>query len=265
MFWSDHTFVVCAYGKSPYLESCVKSLQNQRLKSRILLVTSTPNEEIQGIASKYGIPLQVRKGKSSLAADWNFAYEQAKTSYVTLAHQDDVYGKSYLNEIYGGVKKGGHPLILFTDYSELRGEQYVPENGLLRIKRMLLWPLRFRFCQKRIFVRRRILAMGNPICCPAVTYAKCSLPAVVFSEGFESNTDWEAWERLSFLRGSFVYIPRNCMAHRIHGESTTTKIIGENRRGREDLAMFSRFWPGWMAEGISRIYRRSEESNGRGE
>lgn len=265
MFWNDHTFVVCAYGESPYLERCVKSLKNQRVKSRILMVTSTPNEEIQRLASEYGIPLRVRKGKSSLAADWNFAYEQAKTSYVTLAHQDDVYGKSYLQEIWGGVKKGGHPLILFTDYSELRGEQYIPENSLLRVKRILLWPLKFRGLQKSIFVRRRILAMGNPICCPAVTYAKCSLPAVVFSEGFRSNTDWEAWERLSNLKGSFVYIPGNCMAHRIHRDSTTSKIIGENRRAGEDLVMFSRFWPGWMAEKIGTLYRKSEESNDRGE
>ena len=29
---TDHTFAVCAYKESPYLESCIKSLVNQKVK-----------------------------------------------------------------------------------------------------------------------------------------------------------------------------------------------------------------------------------------
>ena len=33
---TDHTFAVCAYKESPYLESCIKSLVNQKVSlSRI--------------------------------------------------------------------------------------------------------------------------------------------------------------------------------------------------------------------------------------
>ena len=39
----EHTFVVCAYGESPYLEKCIDSLEKQTVKSRILIATSTPN------------------------------------------------------------------------------------------------------------------------------------------------------------------------------------------------------------------------------
>ena len=265
MVWNDHTFVVCAYGASPYLEACVKSLLNQRLKSQILITTSTPNDEIRSLAEKYDLELRVRKGASSLAADWNFAYSQAETAYVTLAHQDDVYGKSYLQEIRRAVRAARHPLLLFTDYSELRRGRYEPENELLRIKRLLLFPLKFDCFQANIWVRRRVLSLGNPICCPAVTYAKNSLPPVIFTEGFSSNTDWEAWERLSILKGSFVYIPRNCMAHRIHEESTTTKVIGGTGRKDEDDTMFRKFWPDWIAARIEKRYRKSEGLNSRGE
>lgn len=51
----SHTFVVCAYGESPYLENCILSLLNQKKKTGILLATSTPNEHITGISEKYGI------------------------------------------------------------------------------------------------------------------------------------------------------------------------------------------------------------------
>ena len=37
-------FAVCAYKESPYLESCIKSLVNQKVKSNIIVCTSTPCE-----------------------------------------------------------------------------------------------------------------------------------------------------------------------------------------------------------------------------
>lgn len=265
MLWKEHTFVICAYGESPYLEACIRSLKNQRVESGILMVSSTPNDYIKELAEKYGIPFLPREGSSSLAGDWNFAYAQAKTPYVTLAHQDDVYGKSYLQEIFREARTESKALLLFTDYSELRGEVYEPENRLLKIKRLMLTPLKVKVLRKSIWVRRRILSLGNPICCPAVTYAKCNLPSVIFKEGFESNTDWEAWERISNQRGAFIYVPQNCMAHRIHEGSTTTKIIGDRRREAEDYAMFTRFWPGWTAGLIEKLYRKSEDSNNMGE
>ena len=50
-----HTFVICAYKESEFLEECVESLKKQTIKSNIIMVTSTPNEHIKKIANKYGI------------------------------------------------------------------------------------------------------------------------------------------------------------------------------------------------------------------
>ena len=55
------------------------------------MATSTPNEWIQGLAEKYEIPLYINTGEGGIAQDWNFAYRQAKTDYITIAHQDDIY------------------------------------------------------------------------------------------------------------------------------------------------------------------------------
>ena len=54
---NDHTFAICAYKESPYLEECILSLKNQTVKSNIIMATSTPNEWIQGLAKKYEIPM----------------------------------------------------------------------------------------------------------------------------------------------------------------------------------------------------------------
>ncbi len=44
------------------------------------------------------------------------------------------------------------------------------------------------------------------------------------------------------------------MAHRIHEDSETTKQIESSGRAAEDLKMFSRMWPGWIARRLAKMY-----------
>ena len=60
----------------------------------------------------------------------------------------------------------------------------------------------------------------------------------------------------------FAYTARPGMEHRIHQGSTTSELIEENGRREEDLYMFRKFWPEWVARGIERLYQSSEKSNG---
>ena len=88
-----HTFVICAYKDSPYLEDCIRSLKAQEIKSELILTTSTPSEYIEKLANKYDIEFIVNKDGGNIGKDWNFAYKLAKTDLVTIAHQDDIYDK----------------------------------------------------------------------------------------------------------------------------------------------------------------------------
>lgn len=256
-----HTFAVCAYGESPYLEECVQSLLAQKVRTRILIATSTPNSYIYGIGEKYGIPVHINHGEKGLAGDWNFAYSCATTPLVTLAHQDDRYYVNYTEDVLAAAKKCRHPLIIFTDYNELRNGKTVTTNRLLKVKRLLLTPLKLTCFWKNRFVRRRILSIGSAICCPAVTLVKENLDSFSFKNNMKSNIDWQAWEEISRRKGEFAYTARAGMEHRIHQESTTSELIEENGRRAEDLYMFRKFWPGWVAKMIEKVYQKSEESN----
>ncbi len=262
MYWKDHTFIICAYGESPYLEDCIRSLFAQEVRSNICIATSTPCGHIYDLAQRYGLQLYVNAERGGIGADWNFAYARGRTPYRTIAHQDDLYFPGYTQSIAHALRDRERPLIFFTDYWELRGKDYIKGNGLLRIKRLMLMPLRRRRLQRNVWVRRRILSMGSPICCPSVTFASEDLPEALFTPGFRASLDWEAWERLSKMQGDFVYIPRPLMAHRIHEESETSAAIQGNVRSREDLAMYEKFWPSWMARILQEIYMASEKSNG---
>ena len=256
-----HTFVVCAYKESPYLEECLHSLMAQSVKSSIIMITSTPNDFIRGLAQRYRISLFYHEGPKGIVPDWNFAYEKCTTPYVTIAHQDDIYFPRYTARAIKALRQSKKPLIFFSDYQEIREDQAIPSNFLLFVKRLMLLPLRINSFQSSKFIRRRILSFGCPICCPAVTFATDNLPRPIFSTGFRSCEDWEAWERLSKLTGDFVYDSLELMAHRIHKESETTNIINDGDRNKEDYQMFLKFWPKGMARLLTRLYAIGEHSN----
>ncbi len=260
----DHTFAICAYGDSDYLEECIKSLVSQRQKTEIILCTSTPSGYLNRISEKYSIPIFINDSRlfnSNIAADWNFAINCAKTPLVTIAHQDDLYKEDYSSRVIEQLNKAPKPIIAFTDYAELRNGREFSNIRNLNIKRVMLFPLRWRALWSSVFVRRRILSFGSAICCPSVTYVKPNLPKEPFVTGFKVNLDWQAWESFSKLKGDFVFVNDILMIHRIHEESETSRNIKDSNRTKEDYEMLCKFWPKWMAGIIEHWYQKSEEQN----
>lgn len=255
----DHTWMVCAYKESPYLEECIRSLVNQTVKSRILIATSTPCGHISAVAEKYGLPVFVNTGKAGISGDWNFALRAGETELRTIAHQDDIYEPAYTETLLKRLNRCRNPILYFTDYGELRNGEKVIRNRLLRIKRLLLVPARLFPGWK--FARRMSLAFGDPICCPSITYRGSIMKDYAFEDHFRSDLDWEMEEKLSRLKGSFVYQPSVLMYHRIHEESATTEIIGDHARTLEDYEMMKKFWPDRIAKRLSKAYAASEKSN----
>lgn len=259
--WNEHTFVLCAYKESPYLEECAKSLSQQTTGSQIIIATATPNNHIKSISEQYGFPLHIHDAKPGIASDWNYAIDRAQTAFVTIAHQDDVYAPTYLEHAQRAIEASARPLIFFTNYGELRNGEEVNDNQLLSVKRRLLSPLQGGAHASSRFIRKRILSLGSVICCPSVTLALENIAKPVFSEGMKSNLDWEAWAHIANLEGDFLYDSEILMHHRIHEDSETSAIIGNNLRTKEDLAMFEQFWPKPIARVISHVYSRGEKSN----
>lgn len=259
----DHTFVVCAYKESAYLEDAIRSLVHQTVKCRIIVSTSTPNAWIESLCEKYGLLLVVNRGESSIAKDWNFGYDAVETPLVTVAHQDDIYEPKFLERTLHALNRvaGENVQIVFTDYCELRAGKKVCRNKLLTVKRILLLPLRIRSLGKFPFVKERVLSFGNPICCPSVTLVKENLGAAVFDERYVNGCDYKTWAGLANKEGMFLYVPEKLMAHRIHAESATTKNVADGTRKQEDLEIMCEFWPRWVAKQIHRLYVKGEKSN----
>lgn len=256
-----HTFVVLAYKESVYLEQCIKSVMNQKHKSDVVIATSTPNEYIEDIADKYDLEIIVNKGQKGIGYDFDFATNCIESDLVTVAHQDDIYDYEYSYEMVKNYQKYSKATILFSDYYEIKKNKKEYTNTNLKIKRILLFPLRIKILSKFKFIKRSALRFGNAICCPAVTFVSKNVPKEKFASNLKCDIDWLAWEKLSKVKGNFIFISKKLMGHRISEESTTTEIINQGIRTKEDLEMFKKFWPNKIANFINKFYSKSEKNN----
>ena len=256
----DHAFVICAYKENFNLEKTILSLRTQTQSSSIYMSTSTPNEYIQSLSEKYQIPLFINPVSEGSGSDWNFAYRSVNAQYVTLAHQDDIYEPAFLEKTTQALERAKDPIIAYTEYYELRGEDRVTQSNFLKIKQRMNRVI--SMAPRSRVLRRTVLGFGFPICCPAITYNKEKIQDICFRTDYQNSHDWEAACRLAKLAGEFVYIPEQLMGHRVYAESQTTKSIANGVREREDIEILNSIWPAPAAKFIMHFYRKGIDNNG---
>lgn len=257
----DLSLIVCAYGESPFLEECVKSLLEQKEKCTVAISTSTPNELIEGIAKKYNVPLYINKKKEGYYTDFLYAYNKSKTQYVTLCHQDDIYMEKFTEEVLKKINKADDNIIIFSNYYDYKEKSIIKNSKLLFVKRTLNFLLRFKIFQGSKFIRRRILSFGNPICSPTVTFNKKIVTEPVVKCPFRTSHDWYTWIDFSTKKGKFVYIKKPLLLRRINELSETTLVIADKSKQKSDYEIFKMFWPDFIAKFILKIYSSSEKNN----
>lgn len=255
---NNHTWVICAYGESEFLEACILSLRAQTIRSKIICYSSTPLDSIRQLCQTYEIPFYTKEG-GGIGKDWNNALSFVDSQYATIAHQDDYYEPTYLEAVLQKIEQFKDVLIAYTDYFEEKNGVKILANKNLKIKTFMLKVLNIMPASH--FWRNRVLALGNPISCPAVTYNLARIKEFRFDEKMRVSLDWYAWYKISEYKGRFAFIFEKLMCHRIHEESETTKTISDNTRTKEDLYMYQLFWPKWIAKLINRAYIKSQDSN----
>jgi len=259
----DHTFAIPVYRTAPQLGALVESLRAQTPEqSQILIASSTPSVELEAFAKCHAVPLHLNPQRLDIAADWNFALDAARTAFVTLAHQDDLYAPDYVSKLAGALQRHPGALFAFCDYSEHTPSGERPTNINLRVKRALRrLAFRGRECLTEPREKMRLLSLGNPICCPSVMLNRPALPAFSFPSGFQTNLDWMAWLNLARYPGGFVYVSERLVSKGIHEGSETTATIANRAREREDRTLFDAFWPRPVAAALAALYKLGYRAN----
>lgn len=263
MIGTNHTFAVCAYKESPYLEECIKSLVSQTVKTNIEIYTSTPSDYIADIAGKYNIPVYVNKdGGRGIQADWNFAYNSVRTNFVTVAHQDDVYDKNYVKALLHYAQNYNDWSIFYTDYTPIKNGDFSKRDVNSRIRRFLRWPVRNTKKAGKKWRKRASLSLGNTIVCPLVTYNKARLGDNVFTSEYGFNLDWDTFYKLANEPGRFLYVDKVLGHYRVHDGATSKEFIENHNREVEDRSMFEKFWPKWIVSIIMVFYKLAYRTYG---
>lgn len=248
----DHTFVIMAYKESPYLEECIKSVVAQSLRSDIILSTSTPNEHIKLLSKKYNLPLFVNNGEGDIIGNWNFAFSLPETSFVTLCHQDDIYGQDYLKEISKYFSKD--VLILHTAWYCLKNNVKT-QNLCIKFHKFLNFIAKIVPSSARL--RKFVLSFGMSIKTPSICYHKAILPQPLWSRKYNMVFDWEAISKIAKLKGRFIYINKPLFLYRISAQAASYDFTNNGVRKEEDFSMFCSFWPKYIARFIHYFYRKS--------
>ena len=254
--------VVSAFENSPHLVTCLRSLvEQQAVRSGqvgIVVATSTPSPEIEAAAACYGARYAVNPIRSSIGADWNFALSTARSPLVAICHQDDTYHPQFAAKMMALFARDPGLLMASSSYAKLDCDGREQRSTVLQVKRFLMWRA-FNGETRRWgpSIRRRMLSWGNPVCCSSVVLNRQQLDGFRFDVDLQSNLDWDAWERIAARPGFVSYLPEPLVRHRVHGGSTTSRLIASNARSVEDLLMLSRFWPPALAQAWLLVYSQA--------
>lgn len=256
----DLTFVVCAYGECQYLDTAINSLLNQTRKANIIISTSTNNKHINKVANKYKIDIHINPRPGQIE-DYNFALKQANTKLVMLMHQDEILLETFVEDVIEKLNYSKEPIMSFTNYIEIHNNIVDKKpSTMVKIKRALLIPAKWNYLMRCRFGKRLIMRIGNPITHPTVVHVSAKLPDQPFRKKYKSSMDWDLWERLSTKKGSFTYIDKVLLYHRMDENNQTVKLLKTtNARYEDELEILKRFWPAPIAKLLMKAYSRSNK------
>lgn len=240
-----HSFIILAYNESDDLEECIKSIKKQSVKSNVLIATSTKNDYILELASKYGLGVMINDAESNKGSDYNFALSSVDTKLVTIVHQDDLYDRNYAKEVIKCYKLNKDASIIFTDYYEIIGDMKFKKSKELFKKRICIWPLKYKLFNKMKYFKRISLKYHKAICTSSVTFIKENIPNDLFPIDLKYNNDWAGLERISKNDKRFVLIPKKLVGYRVETNKRKSK-----EQINEDIIMYKRFWNNKLVEWI---------------
>lgn len=254
-FDTFHMFVICAYGQSPYLKACIRSLRAQTVPTKIICTTSSPSPWLEELLKEEGIPLYIREGESNIQEDWNFAVKKAESRFVTIAHQDDLYSRHYVEELAKAAVRYPDMTVFMSDGVLIKQGKVIWGGAVEAVKKVLRLPWRIKgLCHFRT-VKRSGLLLGNPVMCPSCSYQKALVCLPLFSGGYDFVLDWECMRKLAEQPGRFVCVEKPLLYYRIHDGTATKACIQDHRREREEQQMFEKMWPRQAAAGLMKAYR----------
>lgn len=174
---------------------------------------------------------------TSMAGNWNFAYDIAQTELVTLLHDDDFLHKDYVGDIL--ELSLNEPVC--SGY--FCGANIVNSNGDLSktvadsVKQVLM-------PKKEVLIVEgdeglASILKANFIFCPSICYRKSQLQDKPFSSDWKMVTDLDFYQKTIHGGGAFVGLRKKLYFYRRHDENQTSKLTQSLERFTEECDIYT--------------------------
>jgi glycosyltransferase involved in cell wall biosynthesis len=232
------TIVVPNYNGSRYLAETLASLLGQRRGdfSLIVLDNGSTDDSVPVARSLRDRRLQVVVADRhvGMADNWTRAAALARTTYVVLAHADDVYEPEYVEVMLPLIESHPRAFMVHCRVQSIDedGRAYASPQEALKD---LSWPTSETY-ERAPVGEFPVLQRGNYILAPTVMFRAEAVRSVgPFSSRYQFVTDWEYWFR-GVLQGYCVAGTRQQLVrYRRHRQSGTHASQVTLRRYDEEL------------------------------
>ena len=80
----NHTWVICAYGESDYLEACIQSLKINSSMLKLSAIVQRHWIRLRNLCQRYAIPFYTKQG-GGIGKDWNNAISFVENKNMLLS------------------------------------------------------------------------------------------------------------------------------------------------------------------------------------
>jgi glycosyltransferase involved in cell wall biosynthesis len=245
------TVAIPIHNGARYLAETVRSLLDQSERGfRLVCIDDASTDDSVAVASSFTDPrmeIIVAGDHASLAANWNRALDVARTPYIVIAHQDDIYERDFLATMIRLIEKHPRAFAAHCKTTSIDASGRVVRLPAARYKETF-WPAADPY-EREPAAEIEVLSCGNYVVAPSVMLRMAAVRQIGdFDTSLQFVTDWQYW--LRGLRAGFTLAGAHSRLVRFRRHPWTATRLSELslRRYEEEIALLA-----WLAAPSFRI------------
>ena len=237
------TVAIPIHNGARFLAETIRSLLDQSERAfRLVCVDDASTDDSVAVASSFTDPrmeIIVADHHAALAENWNRALDVAKTPYIVIAHQDDLYEHDYLATMLRVIESRPHAFAVHCKTTSIDGSGRAVRLPAARYKETF-WPASDPY-ERSPAAEISVLSRSNYVVASSVVLR---MEAVAQIGGFDTSlqfvTDWQYWLRGLNAGFTLAGVHARLVRFRRHPWTATRSTELSLRRYEEEIEILSR-------------------------
>jgi glycosyltransferase involved in cell wall biosynthesis len=234
------TVVIPTYNGSRFLGQTIESLLEQTYPHLALIclddASTDGSAEIAAAVGGGRVRIVRNEQRIGLAANWNRARELCQSEYLVIAHQDDLYEKTFAASLALMLDTHGNAFAAHAKAMTIDADGRRTNDPAGRYKDRFWFGAEPQ--ERSPLEDLEILRTGNYVIAPAVMFRTAAMDAIgPFDDRYQFVTDWDYWLRGLFAGYTLVGTHARLVRFRRHDATSTRDSERTMRRYEEELGL----------------------------